>query len=161
MIDGERFSDFDGFCREFSSFLDAYVWQGSLDAFNDILRGGFGTPEGGFVLRWEHSEESRIALGYETTALRLESLLRTCHPTNREQIASRLSRRGSESVPPCSTNWWRSSVSTAQAEMRQRMASNSSSPDRAGGSDWSRVRSGPPHPIAPGVGDSPADSCWD
>jgi hypothetical protein len=90
VIDGERFSDFDGFCREFSSFLDAYVWQGSLDAFNDILRGGFGTPEGGFVLRWEHSEESRIALGYETTALRLESLLRTCHPTNREQIASRL-----------------------------------------------------------------------
>lgn len=38
-----------------------------LDAFNDILRGGFGTPEGGFVLRWARSEISRKNLSYPET----------------------------------------------------------------------------------------------
>ncbi|BCY11767.1 hypothetical protein L3i22_068550 [Actinoplanes sp. L3-i22] len=48
---GANFSDFDGFAREFSTLLCHYAWHGNLDAFNDILRGGFGTPEGGWVLR--------------------------------------------------------------------------------------------------------------
>ena len=38
-----------------------------LDAFNDILRGGFGTPENSWVLRRLDSESSRTALGYEAT----------------------------------------------------------------------------------------------
>ncbi|WIV56056.1 barnase inhibitor [Amycolatopsis nalaikhensis] len=41
-IDGARFADFEGFAREFSRLLDDYRWQGNLDAFNDILGGGFG-----------------------------------------------------------------------------------------------------------------------
>ena len=52
IIDGACFSDFDGFAREFSRLLRDYTWQGNLDAFNDILGGGFGTPEDGWVLRW-------------------------------------------------------------------------------------------------------------
>lgn len=96
VIDGSRFTDFDGFAVEFSRFLTDYTWRGNLDAFNDILRGGFGTPEGGFVLRWISSDLSRVALGYEATVARLESLLETCHPTAREHVAARLAdaRRG-------------------------------------------------------------------
>jgi len=45
-IDGASFDDFEGFVREFSGKLNDFAWLGSLDAFNDILRGGCGTPEG-------------------------------------------------------------------------------------------------------------------
>jgi hypothetical protein len=45
---GGNFSDFDGFAREFSTLLCHHTWQGNSDAFNDILREGFGTPEGGW-----------------------------------------------------------------------------------------------------------------
>jgi hypothetical protein len=45
VIDGAHFSDLDGFTREFSRLLVNYTWRGNLDAFNDLLRGGFGTPE--------------------------------------------------------------------------------------------------------------------
>ena len=63
VIDGERFTDVAGFIDEISGLLVDFTWNGSLDAFDDILSGGCGTPDGGFVLRWEHSEESRLALG--------------------------------------------------------------------------------------------------
>jgi len=66
VIDGADFSDFDGFACEFSRLFRNYVWRGNLDAFNDLLRGGFGTPETGWVLRWLNSATSRAALGYET-----------------------------------------------------------------------------------------------
>lgn len=62
-VDGSRVADFAGFTREFSTLLTDHVWHGNLDAFNDILRGGFGTPEEGFVLRWLDSERSRQMLG--------------------------------------------------------------------------------------------------
>jgi hypothetical protein len=91
VIDGANFSDFDGFAREFSRLLRNYTWRGNLDAFNDLLRGGFGTPENGWVLRWLNSESSRAALGYEETARRLEGLLVTCHPSNRSKIEARIS----------------------------------------------------------------------
>ncbi|WP_432844757.1 barnase inhibitor [Amycolatopsis sp. CA-161197] len=96
VIDGSRFSDFAGFTREFSGLLDGYRWRGSLDAFNDVLRGGFGTPDGGWVLRWLDSRTSRAALGHEATILRLTELLRTCHPSNRPSIEARIAaaRRG-------------------------------------------------------------------
>lgn len=90
VIDGSRFDDFAGFAREFSSLLTDYTWSGSLDAFNDILRGGFGTPEGGFVLRWEHSERSRTLLGHPATAERLQELLPRVHSTNRALFTERL-----------------------------------------------------------------------
>ena len=63
IIDGSRFDDFDGFAREFSNLLEGHTWNGNLDAFNDILRRGFGTPEEGFVLRWLHADASRDAMG--------------------------------------------------------------------------------------------------
>jgi Barstar (barnase inhibitor) len=92
VIDGAQFSDFDGFAREFSRLLRGYTWRGNLDAFNDLLRGGFGTPEHGWVLRWLNSESSRAALGYQETTRRLEGLLLTCHPSQRSIIQARISR---------------------------------------------------------------------
>jgi hypothetical protein len=92
VIDGANFSDFDGFAREFTRLLCNYTWRGNLDAFNDLLRGGFGTPENGWVLRWLNSESSRAVLGYEETARRLEQLLLTCHRSQRSNIQARISR---------------------------------------------------------------------
>ncbi|MEY9863023.1 hypothetical protein ABH935_008672 [Catenulispora sp. GAS73] len=64
-IDGSRFDDYEGFTVEFTKLLTEWTWRGHLDAFNDILRGGFGTPEDGFVLRWLDSARSRELLGAE------------------------------------------------------------------------------------------------
>jgi hypothetical protein len=92
VIDGGHFSDLDGFTREFSRLLVNYTWRGNLDAFNDLLRGGFGTPENGWMLRWFNSELSRSALGYEATIQRLEWVLLTCHPSHRLNIEDRIRR---------------------------------------------------------------------
>ena len=90
VVDGSRFSDFEGFADEFSRLLGNYTWHGNLDAFNDILRGGFGTPEKGWILQWRNSDMSRAALGYEATLRRLEQILVTCHPSNRSNIKHRI-----------------------------------------------------------------------
>lgn len=99
VIDGARFSDFDGFTREFSRLLDNHTWTGNLDAFNDLLRGGFGTPASGWVLRWLNSDLSRSAPGYEATIQRLEQLLLTCHPSGRLSIEARILRARSSKGP--------------------------------------------------------------
>jgi hypothetical protein len=90
VIDGAAFGDFEGFQREFSALLEHYAWHGNLDAFNDILRGGFGTPETTWVLRWGNSDLSRSALGYEATVERLETLVTTCHPSNIDRVRARI-----------------------------------------------------------------------
>lgn len=85
-----------GYCS-LNSPDPGYTWRGSLDAFNDILRGGFGTPEDGWLLRWLNSESSRAALGYEATIRRLEGLPTTCHPSKRPIVEARIrSARRSE-----------------------------------------------------------------
>jgi hypothetical protein len=96
VIDGSRFKDFAGFVREFSTLLPDWAWNGSLDAFNDILRGGFGTPEGGFVLCWLNADTSRQALGWPETIAYIERKLERCHPSNRESVRQDLegARRG-------------------------------------------------------------------
>jgi len=63
------------------------LWGHNLDAFNDILRGGFGTPEEGFVLVWKHSDVSRKNLSYQETVRQLQLRLARCHPSNREFVA--------------------------------------------------------------------------
>jgi RNAse (barnase) inhibitor barstar len=96
VVDGTRFSDLDGFAREFSQLLSGYTWRGNLDALNDVLRGGYGTPTHGWVLRWVDSETSRTALGHPETARRLERLLPSVDPSNRAAVEARLddARRG-------------------------------------------------------------------
>ncbi len=90
VIDGADFSELDGFARAFSKLLRDHTWNGNLDAFDDILDGGFGTPESGWVLRWQNSALSRSAFGHEATVRRLEQMLRTCHPSNRADVAARM-----------------------------------------------------------------------
>lgn len=96
VIDGTRFSDLDGFARELSRLLIGYTWRGNLDALNDALRGGYGTPAHGWVLRWTNSETSRVALGHAETARRLERILPRVDPSNHAAFAARLdeARRG-------------------------------------------------------------------
>ena len=92
-IDEENFSSLDGFFEEVSrALIPGAAWGRNLDAFNDILRGGFGTPEPGFTLRWTNHELSRERLGYPETVRFLESMLESCHPSNRESVAARLER---------------------------------------------------------------------
>lgn len=63
-IDGRDFSTLEEFYEVVSRVLiPGAEWGHNLDAFNDILRGGFGTPDGGFVLRWKNSDRSRECLG--------------------------------------------------------------------------------------------------
>jgi RNAse (barnase) inhibitor barstar len=70
-LDGERFSILHEFYDEISRVLvpDA-TWGRNLDAFNDILRGGFGTPDEGFTLRWTNHERSRQRLPTSTPSSR-------------------------------------------------------------------------------------------
>ncbi len=90
-IDGTQFSTLEEFFEEICRVLipDA-IWGHNLDAFNDILRGGFGTPEEGFSLVWKNSALSRQRLGYPETVRQLELRLARCHPYNRESVAKDL-----------------------------------------------------------------------
>jgi RNAse (barnase) inhibitor barstar len=100
VIDGEKFSVLEEFYEEIERVLiPGAAWGRNLDAFNDILRGGFGTPEGGFVLRWRQSDLSRKRLGYVETVRQLQARLNRCHPTNRAGVADSLERARSGTGP--------------------------------------------------------------
>ena len=72
-IDGSRFDDLDGFFEEFGArAIPGMPWGRNLDALNDVLGGGFGTPDDGFALIWRNSNLSRRRLGHGAMARRLE-----------------------------------------------------------------------------------------
>ncbi|MDI1476861.1 barstar family protein [Polyangium sp. y55x31] len=90
-IDGSRFSTLEVFFDEASRVLaPGEPWGRNLDAFNDILRGGFGTPSGGFLIIWAHHGLSRERLGYPETVRQLALRLSRCHPENRTRVATEL-----------------------------------------------------------------------
>jgi Barstar (barnase inhibitor) len=82
VLDGTSFDDLAGFFTAITRTLGVTGWGRNLDAFNDILRGGFGTPEEGFILRWAGSAISAQRLGWPETIRFIESKLTTCHPAN-------------------------------------------------------------------------------
>ncbi len=87
VIDGRRFSTLEDFFKEVSNALVPSVsWARNLDAFDDLLRGGFGTPGEGFRIRWTHHAESRRRLGYGETVRQLQSRLQRSHPTDRSGV---------------------------------------------------------------------------
>ncbi len=97
VIDGTKFTTLSETAAEFTTTLGLDTpWGGNLDAFNDILRGGFGTPDDGFVLIWQHSNLSSERLGYSETIKWLENNIETCHLTNVPHMQQRLdsARRG-------------------------------------------------------------------
>lgn len=64
VIDGSKFSTLDGFYTEIDKLLTKNLnWQTghNLDAFNDLLHGGFGAHDYGqpLEIHWLHSEKSR------------------------------------------------------------------------------------------------------
>jgi RNAse (barnase) inhibitor barstar len=91
-IDGTRITTLEEFYAEFNRV----VMPGfdpplsNLDAFDDILSGGCGTPDDGFTLRWKNHKLSRQRLGYPETVRQLELRLAQCHPTNRPQVSENL-----------------------------------------------------------------------
>jgi RNAse (barnase) inhibitor barstar len=90
-IDGLRFTTLEEFFDEVSEIVvPGTDWGRNLDAFNDILRGGFGTPEGGFVLVWQKHEFSRTRLGYTETIRQLGFHLDRCHPTSMPHVRNQL-----------------------------------------------------------------------
>ena len=104
-IDGSRFSTLEGFFEEVSSVLiPGADWGKNLDAFNDILRGGFGTPDGGFILKWKNSNLSRERLGYAETVCQLERRLQHCHPSNRTHVSGDLTNAKS-GIGPTVFEW--------------------------------------------------------
>lgn len=63
----------------------------NLNAFNDCLRGGFGTPEDDdYIIEWHHHEQSRAALGHPETVRQLELRLAHCHPSHRPAVRADL-----------------------------------------------------------------------
>jgi RNAse (barnase) inhibitor barstar len=68
IIDGNDFDDLEGLYDQISAVLiPGKAWGRGLDALNDILRGGFGTPKEGFTLIWKNSARSRRMLSYDET----------------------------------------------------------------------------------------------
>lgn len=64
-INGKDFRTLEEFYDVISrTLIPGTEWGKNLDAFNDILRGGFGTPDGGFIIRWINSNESKKRLGH-------------------------------------------------------------------------------------------------
>lgn len=86
-INGNNFSDFDGFYDEVERNLTKGLsWKigRNLNAYNDVLRGGFGVHEyfEPFTLTWINSAKSEIDFGRQATIAYLEKILTTCHPEN-------------------------------------------------------------------------------
>jgi RNAse (barnase) inhibitor barstar len=92
-IDGSKFSTLEEFYEVISGVLiPGANWGKNLDAFNDILRGGFGTPDEGFSIKWINSDISKERLGYAETVRQLEKRLKKCHASNREFVSKELAQ---------------------------------------------------------------------
>jgi len=104
-LDGNDFATLEEFYDVVSRTLIPQAdWGRNLDAFNDILRGGFGTPAGGFILHWINADVSRTRLGYPETVRQLTLRLQHCHPTNQPYV--RAERAAAEAgVGPTVFDW--------------------------------------------------------
>jgi RNAse (barnase) inhibitor barstar len=92
-IDGNDFENLTELSQVFSkTVLQNHTWHGNFNALNDLLRGGFGTPEGGFTLVWKNSGKSRDDLGQNATVKHYEQLLKVCQPDNRVYLEEELER---------------------------------------------------------------------
>ena len=95
ILNGSNFSSLVGFYDEIDNKLTKDLdWETgkNLDAFNDILRGGFGVfdYEEAIKLVWRNSEKSKKDLGFPETIEYLEKKLKTCHPTGASFVKSDL-----------------------------------------------------------------------
>ena len=87
-IEGDAIESMDDFWREIGRAINGpggYFGR-NFDALNDCLRGGFGTPDEPFEIRWANSARSKEALSWEETVRYLERRLKGAHPSNHERI---------------------------------------------------------------------------
>lgn len=94
-IDGERFSTIEEFYQEIDKLLTKNLsWKTghNMDAFHDLLRGGFGVHElgEGIDFLWVHAKKSRQDFGYEATEAYWRNILQTCHPSNCEKVMQKI-----------------------------------------------------------------------
>lgn len=87
IIDGYNFNNISEFYIEVDRiFTKDLTWETghNLNAFNDLLHGGFGVHEYGepITIIWNNSDKSKLDLGYNATIKHYENMLKTCHPTN-------------------------------------------------------------------------------
>jgi len=88
-IDATNFSTLNEFYDEVGKVLcPNFEWGRNLDAFDDILQGGFEVYEyeEPVELVWKNSEKSRDDLGYDETVKQLKKWLKTCHRSNRASL---------------------------------------------------------------------------
>lgn len=95
VIDGNNFSTLEGFFDEIDRVLTKDLdWKTghNLDAYNDLLRGGFGVHdiEQPLEIHWINSEKSRRDLGYPAKEQLLQNIYNRCHPSNRQSVLKRL-----------------------------------------------------------------------
>ncbi len=94
-IDGTAINDIASFYEEINRvFMVGESWQigQSLDAFNDLLFGGYGALQGAqsVDLVWHHMAHSRSALGYQTTRDYYLEKLKPDSPYNKNLFADKL-----------------------------------------------------------------------
>lgn len=79
IIDGNNFNDLEGFYCEIDKILTKglnFKTGHNLDAFNDILRGGFGVfEEESITLKWRNYKKSKEKLGNEIILKIIETIL--------------------------------------------------------------------------------------
>ena len=95
IIDGNNFNTLDEFYDEIDKLLTKdLTWKTghNLDAFNDLLRGGFGVHEYGepILIKWLNYNKSKSDFGYKSTILYYKNILKKCHPTNIEYIKNKI-----------------------------------------------------------------------
>lgn len=87
ILEGNSFNTLTGFYdeveRKLTKDLDWKIGR-NLDAFNDVLRGGFGVFEYGEPIKliWLNAGKSKEDLGKKETVEYFEGQLKRCHPSN-------------------------------------------------------------------------------
>ena len=95
ILDGNKFNDLESFYDEIDNILTKDLnWQTghNLDAFNDILRGGFGVfqDDEQIKITWVNSLKSKNDLGFDATINYFINNLKRCHPTAIETVKAKL-----------------------------------------------------------------------
>jgi len=95
-IEGNAINDIASFYEEINRvFMAGESWRigQSLDAFNDLLYGGYGALQGAQLveLLWHNMDYSRKALGYQTTRAYYLDKLRPGSPYSKKLFEEKLS----------------------------------------------------------------------
>lgn len=91
IVDGSNFNNISEFYIEIDKRLTkGLTWKTghNLNAFNDLLHGGFGVHKYGepIIIIWKNANKSKMDLGFNATIKYYEEILTKCHPTNIENV---------------------------------------------------------------------------